>query len=115
MVSEPQRREAEDFAALLDGEVAGGSAVPRRLLELAAFATDVADALGAPALSRAERECIRARVAVLMDRRSGVIGALRARPAVLAGAAGGAAVGLTVLGLALLRRSHSGGTAAVPV
>jgi hypothetical protein len=113
VVSEAQGREADDFAALLDGEVSAASAMPRRLLELAVFATEVADALGAPALSRADRDRIHARVAVLMGRRSGVFGALRSRPAVLAGA-GGAAVGLTVLGLALLRRSHSGGTAASP-
>ena len=110
MVSEAQGREAEDFAALLDGEVAGGSAMPRRLLELAVFATEVADALGAPALSRAERQRIHARVAVLMSRRPGLFGALRSRPAVLAGA-GGAALGLTVVGLALLRRSHAEGAA----
>lgn len=107
--------DAEEFAILLDeGAPRGG--LPQRLLELAALAAEVADALTAPMLTRAERERIEARVTVLMGRRRRLLAdldELRRRRALLAGAAGGAAaLGLTMLGLALLRRSQAGSGAA---
>jgi hypothetical protein len=91
--------------AVLDGEAA--AELPERLLELAAVAAELATALAAPMLSRADRERVLARARELAQRRARLLGILprpHARVAVAAGA-GGAVVTLALLGLALLRRS----------
>jgi hypothetical protein len=107
------RTDAEVLDDLLDGRAAGD--LPERLLELAAVAAELASTLAAPSLSRAERARILARAELLAGRRGRLLGALRWQrshgplPLVAAGA-GGAAVTLALLGIALARRSAHGST-----
>jgi hypothetical protein len=98
-------------AALFDMALDLGSAeaLPQRLRELASLATQLAAALRVSSLTVEERARIEARTAELLRRRRRArllgLGDARRRPAVVAGA-GGAVVGLVVVGLALLRRPH---------
>ena len=98
-------------AALFDMALDLGSAeaLPRRLRELATLATQLASALRTASLTVDERARIEARTAELLRRRRRArllgLGDARRSTAVVAGA-GGAAVGLVVVGLALLRRPH---------
>lgn len=97
--------DSELLDTLLDGKAA--SELPERLLHLASVAAELATALTAPMLTAAERERILARANAVAERRSRLLGILprpQGRVAVAAGA-GGAAVTLVVIGLALLRRS----------
>ena len=97
--------DSELLDALLDDRAA--AQLPERLLELASVAAELAAALAAPVLAADDRERIRARARAIAERRSRLLGILprrQARVAVAAGA-GGAAVTLAVIGLALLRRS----------
>jgi hypothetical protein len=102
---------ADADAALFDTALDVGSveALPQRLRELAALATQLAAALRASSLSAAERASIEARTQEILRRRRRArllgLGDARRRPAVVAGASG-AVVGLVVVGLALLRRPH---------
>lgn len=101
-----------DDAERLDAALQTGAAeaLPARLRDLAVVATDLAAVLRSAALSPSERERIAARTSALVRRRRTArllgIRAARQRPAVAIASASGAAVGLAVLGLALLRRSH---------
>jgi hypothetical protein len=100
-------------AALFDNALDLGSveALPQRLRELAVLATQLAAALRSSSLSVTERTRIEARTAELLRRRRRArllgLGDARRRPAVMVAGAGGAAVGLVVVGLALLRRPHA--------
>ena len=91
-------------------EIEAFEALPQRLRELAVLAGDLAAGLRVSTLSAADRERLRVRTAVLLRRRrrARLVGlpVARRNPAVLVAGAGGAAVGLVVLGLALLRRAH---------
>lgn len=99
-------------AALFDVALDLGSAeaLPQRLRELASLAAQLAAALRVSSLTLEDRARIEARTAELLRRRRRArllgLGGARRRPAVVAGAASGAVVGLVVVGLALLRRPH---------
>lgn len=100
--------DAKLFHSALDREAL--EALPQRLRELAVLAGEVAAALRESVLSPAERERIHARTGSMLRRRRRTqllrLPVARRNPAVVAAGAGGAAVGLVVLGLALLRRTH---------
>ena len=97
--------DSELLDAVLDGRAT--AELPERLLQLASVAAELATVLAGPALTRAERERILVRAQVIARRRARLLGIVPRSPggvAVAAGA-GGAAVTLAVIGLALLRRS----------
>jgi hypothetical protein len=108
--------DAELLDDLLDGRK--GAELPERLLQLATVAAELAGALAYPSLSRAERQRVLVRAQVLSRRHRRLLGVIPRPhrpngPLVLAAGAGGAAVTLAFIGLALLRRSgHS--AAALP-
>jgi len=105
--------DADRLAVAID-HPAVAHTLPQRLLELAAVAAELAEVLAAPVLTESERARIHSRARRLARRRFGL---WVPRPALLAGAAGGAAVTLAVVGLALLRGRPPAGyttTEAVP-
>ena len=107
--------EARD-AELLDRACESGDIadLPERLLQLAAVATELAGVLASPVLSAEQRRRILARAEQLARPRTVLGIALpRSSQLVVAAGAGGAAITLAVLGIALLRRS--GQPAAPPV
>ena len=96
--------DADRLDAALEAGPAALGLLPRRLLELAAVAVELAEALATSTLSAEERERIRARAVSVATRRR------RLEPLRLAGRwpvlVGGAAAAVTVVGLAALRRGH---------
>jgi hypothetical protein len=109
--------DAEVLDDLLDGRA--GAELPERLLQLATIAAELAGALASPSLSRADRHRLLVRAQALSRRRTHLFGVVprphRPSAPLVAAGAGGAAVTLAVIGVALLRRSAQHPAAPLPV